>query len=166
MHRAKRCGVSSEDNQPVVLVSCKDAEAYARKVGKRLLTDMEWEKAARGIDGRIFPWGNVFSERKCNSGRSGIEKTTPVTKYPQGKSPYRCYDMVGNVWEWTSSWYDEKELEMVCRGGSYSDRVPVHQVESAITDASQFCRTAYRKGEKRNGYAYNIGFRLAKDLNG
>ncbi len=79
-----------------------------------------WEKAARGCLGRRYPWGQGFDLSLCNTYESGIEETTPVTKYSQGRSPYGCYDMAGNVWEWTDSWYDDK-YSKVLRGGSWLD---------------------------------------------
>ena len=66
----------------------------------------------------MYPWGNEFDEDKCNSNESGIAQTTPVSKYTDGRSPYGCFDMIGNVWEWTSSFYSEGETARVLRGGS------------------------------------------------
>lgn len=105
---------------PVVGISYYEAEAYANWAGKRLPTEKEWEKAARGTDGREYPWGNEFDKSKCNT-RSGINMTSRVDRYPNGISPYGCYDMAGNVWEWTSSDYEGEKGTKVRRGGSWFD---------------------------------------------
>ena len=100
--------MDGEDNCPVVNVSWYEAEAFAIYMGKRLPTEAEWEKAARGTDGRTYPWGNEFDKTKINCAESKIEGTTPVTKCPQGQSFYGCFDMAGNVWEWTADWFDSQ----------------------------------------------------------
>jgi formylglycine-generating enzyme required for sulfatase activity len=117
---------------PVVGISWYEAMAYARWLGCTLPSEAEWEKAARGTDGRIYPWGNEFDKRRCNTGKV-FGGTTPVGKYgPQGNSPYGCMDMAGNTWEWTRSVdksypYDpgdgredlEDRATRVLRGGSF-----------------------------------------------
>ena len=127
-------------DHPVVCLSWNDAMAYMTWLAKltsqiwRLPAEAEWEKAARGSDGRIYPWGDTFDKASCNTRESGIGTTTPVGRYPNGESPYHVQDMTGNVWEWTSSLFqpypyrknDGRENHnstdnRVLRGGSWSD---------------------------------------------
>ncbi len=98
-------------DMPAAVLEWEDAAAYAEWAGKRLPTEAEWEKAARGTDGRFWPWGNEWDATKLsgNDGtglKDGYKETAPVGQFPQGASPYGALDMAGNLWEWVSDWYD------------------------------------------------------------
>lgn len=113
-------------NHPVVLVSQSDAQAYCAWRGGesparyRLPTEAEWEKAARGVDAKYFPWGNTFDPERLNYGYK-VGATTPVGTYPKGKSPYGVLDMAGNVFEWTSTPFSKSRTTMK-GGGSWDDQ--------------------------------------------
>ena len=96
---------------PATVLEWEDAVAYTEWAGKRLPTEAEWEKAARGTDGRFWPWGNEWDATKLsgNDGtglKDGYKETAPVAQFPQGASPYGALDMAGNLWEWVSDWYE------------------------------------------------------------
>lgn len=90
-------------DHPVVFVTWEDANRYAKWAGKALPTSQQWEKAARGTRGNVYPWGDQATPAKCNVRENGIGSTTPVDRYQSGASPYGVYDMCGNIWEWTST---------------------------------------------------------------
>ncbi len=94
-------------NQPVVGVSWYDARAYCEYRGRRLPTEAEWEKAARGPTGNLYPWGNNFDPTKVNYGRTH-DTTSPVDSYPDGVSYYGLHHMAGNAFEWVLDWYDPR----------------------------------------------------------
>lgn len=115
-------------NHPVIYVSWDQAAAYAAWIGKRLPTENEWEAAAAGTTGRAYPWGDRWSDDRCN-GAGAAEDTLPVESFPQATSGAGCFDMAGNAWEWTATLEDESDVSVlpdgpvnvIIRGGSFRD---------------------------------------------
>lgn len=118
---------AGRDAHPVTLVSHTDAAKYCAWRGQqsgrvlRLPTEAEWEKAARGTDGRYFPWGNRFDPERLNSYDGGPFDTVPVGQYPGGQSPYGVFDMAGQVFEWTATAWKTDPPSFVVKGGSWDD---------------------------------------------
>lgn len=155
------------DLHPVVNVSWFDAINYARWANMRLLTEVEWEIAAalgKGEDGKhnkcLYPWGDLFNKDYCNSDESGIGDTTAVNKYSNWTSHFGCVDMVGNVWEWTSSIYREYPYTLIDdreNPNSYDPRV---LRGGAYNYPHSICCTTYRGRSDPVSRYINRGFRV------
>ena len=157
-------GIAGWEAHPVVQVSANDAEAFCRHHGLRLPTETEWEFAARGTDGRRYPWGDREPDQKgdpryANFGTvaccaadagDGYETTAPVGRYPAGTAPFGHLDMAGNVWEWTATPFPGRPAERVIRGGGWGN--------------NPYClRASYRHGNPPHLALDMVGFRCAGD---
>jgi formylglycine-generating enzyme required for sulfatase activity len=163
------------EDHPVVNVSWQEAMLYCEWLSEvtrrpyRLPSEAEWEKGARGTDGRIYPWGDEWDPERCNSGEGSMGYTVPVGAYPGEASPYGLLDMAGNVWEWTRSLWGEN-WERPHFGYPYDPRDGREDLEAAglrvvrggaWSSLEWYARCTSRLGKHPDYFRFDIGFRVA-----